>query len=90
MTNEIKIMNSKLETKVFLLKHTYMNDVTFEQEPPASMDLETRGKYSWVAHAKSTTWRSIYPMQTNTYVKYFKTLNGAKRNFIKTHINKEE
>ena len=83
---ETKILNAKLDEKIILSKHEYINNVTFTREPHTSMDITVRGKYSWVAYGKSSTWRSIFPMKNTTYVKFFKTLLGAKRNFIRIYL----
>lgn len=86
-----RINNAKLEERLDLRKynHSYLSEVRFEQTSITSMDYETRGLYSWVAYTNSMySHRTVFPMRTSTYVKFFKTLKGAKRNFIKSYIEK--
>lgn len=86
-----KINNIKLNEKIPLeeLGHTYLKYVYFDQTSLTSLDYETRGKYSWVAETNSMySHRTIFPMRNYNYVKFFKTLKGAKRNFIKSYIEK--
>jgi len=42
--------------------------------------------YSWIAYSRISVM-NIFPMQTNTTVKFFKTFIGAKRNFLKRVID---
>lgn len=86
-----EINNAKLDERIDLGKynHSYLSEVRFEQTPMTSLYYETRGLYSWVAHTNSMySHRTVFPMKNTTYVKFFKTLKGAKRNFIKSYIER--
>ena len=71
------------------LGHDYFQYVGFESYEN-STDREIRqSPYSWVAQTNSEySYRTVFPMKTSTYVKFFKTLKGAKRNFIKSYIER--
>lgn len=86
-----RINNIQIEEKIDLTEfgHRYLKDVCFTQERLTSLDYETRGKYSWIAHERTQSWRNIYPMKNLTYVAFFKTLKGTKRNFIKNHLKED-
>ena len=74
---------------ILILKfnHSYLRQVRFTQEPIRANDFENiNGKYSWVAY---TTWRPVRPMKNVNYVAFFKTLKGAKRNFIRNYLKGE-
>ena len=45
--------------------------------------------YSWIAYAHQNNWRACFPMKNTNYVKFFKTISGAKRNFIKHGLRKD-
>lgn len=75
---EVKL-NEKIDLKIIDLDY-----VRFEQVRIDSLNIELRGQYSWVAQ-KDGYW-GIFPMKNGEYVKFFKTLAGAKRNFIKRYI----
>lgn len=63
----------------------YIKNVKFTQEnsKPNRYNEETRGKYSWIAKLTDYySYRTIFP-ERNNYVLFFKTLKGAKKNFIK-------
>ena len=76
---------AKLNEKILLKQYGHFFDyVYFEQTSLNSLYLEERGLYTWVA--QSDGWRTTFPMKNITYVKFFKTLKGAKRNFIKSYI----
>ena len=66
--------------------------VIFEQEPLTSTSFTHKhksiaGMFSWTSY---TGWRTTFPMESSNYVKYFKTLKGAKRNFIKNYVCDKE
>lgn len=85
-----KINNAKLNEKIPLeeLGHTYLKEVYFHQVSLVSYSVEERGKYSWTGETNSMySHRTIFPT-TGTYVKFFKAFKGAKRNFIKSYIEK--
>lgn len=50
-----------------------------------TVKFEDAGKdlYTWLAHPKSQPWRNIWPPKDSQYIKVFKTLSGAKRNFLR-------
>ncbi len=87
-----KIENIEIEEEIYLgdFKHYYLEDVKFTQEPIRANDCENlNGKYSWVAHCnREYSHRIVFPMRNTNYVAFFKTLKGAKRNFIKGYIKK--
>ena len=83
-----KINNVKLGEKILLKQYGHILDyVYFDQTPLSTLYFEERGLYSWVAQTDG--WRSVFPMKNTTYVKFFKTLKGAKRNFIKLYIERQ-
>lgn len=45
--------------------------------------------YIWCAESSRSFW-TYYPMKNSQYVKYFKTLKGAKRNFLRTHCKEDK
>lgn len=90
----IEVINyAKLNERIDLGKynHNYLSEVRFEKEPERSGFYYSpeAGLYSWVAYTNSKCFhRTVFPMKNTNYVKFFKTLKGAKRNFIKGYIIK--
>ena len=85
-----KIIDAKPNEKIELPGHLYYKEVMFDEE------FEMRGfdndkrvlvGYCWSAYDKNEI--SSFPMRTSEIVKIFKTLLGAKRNFIKKHLLSE-
>ena len=73
---EYLIDNAKLEERVDLSE---VNDII----KSVKFEISSEG-YIWSAkHWKLSS--HIYPMRSQTYVKFFKTLSGAKRNFIRQY-----
>lgn len=90
-----KILNLKINEKLDLknCEYCYVKDIKFTQESINSFTNKfssTFGLFCWIATSENN-WRNIYPLENSgDYVKYFKTENGAKRNFIKTYLTKGE
>ncbi len=85
LINTINNIDINKELSLTEFEHKYIASIKFTQEPIRDNDWENlNGKYSWVA--KSTYHRYIFPLRNSNYVSFFKTLQGAKRNFIRTHI----
>jgi len=83
-----EIENVKIDKEINLEKynHTSLVKVRFTQEGLISNDEDTKGKYSWVAYNNSYySYSTVFPIR-GQYVIFFKTLIGAKRNFIKSYI----
>lgn len=87
-----KINNAKTGEQINLEKLgvNYIEYVRFESYEH-STDREIRQRpYSWVAQTNSMySHITVFPMRTSNYVKFFKTLKGAKRNFIKGYIERK-
>ncbi len=81
-----EIWEAKINVKIDLknIEAVFLDDVEFDQNSNDSIYRESRGLYSWSAHYDN--WRNVFPMKDANYVKEFKTLNGAKRNFIKSYL----
>lgn len=71
------IENAQTDQKIDFPKSFSYKHVVFDT-------LLENGKllYTWSSESKGSVI-NIYPMKNSNYVKYFKTLAGAKRNFIK-------
>jgi hypothetical protein len=81
---QIEAVGLNTEVDVGNLGDTYYQTVRFTQEGFTS-DYETRGKYSWIAKCNSNySHRTIFPTRGN-YVLFFKTLKGAKKNFLRRY-----
>jgi len=76
------IEKAKSEERIKLKGHSYLKEVRFIFEDVTIGDKTYF--YSWVAH--TTNNRIVFPMASVHNVKFFKTLKGAKRNFIKNYI----
>ena len=74
-----EILEAELEKEILLPENSYYFKVRFTHDSSG---------YSWVAYGGTERWRAYYPMKDGNYVKFFKTLNGAKRNFIKKGFRK--
>jgi len=84
MTNREKILKAKPEEEI-LIKHDYIEKVRFFSN--SSDEYVREHLYSWVAYTTSEYYhRTIFPMRNSTYVAFFKTLEGAKRNFIRVYL----
>ena len=84
-----KVLNSKVNEEMFL-DNSFIYKVKFEIETLLTEPKYKNGTYySWTAYSQSQKWRCFFPMKDTNYVKFFKTLNGAKRNFIRTYLSKE-
>ncbi|HEA66397.1 MAG TPA: hypothetical protein ENI07_06200 [Desulfobacterales bacterium] len=70
-----RIMRAGVFFEIGMLDHPEFTDVRFEVAVTGN-DVE----YTWMAH---TTEKFVFPIQSSRRVKYWKTLNGAKRNFIR-------
>ena len=53
----------------------WISDVCFDQDIDG---------YSWCAHDADQTWRTVFPTK-GQWVVFFKTLAGAKRNFLRRY-----
>ena len=77
----IGIINEAEIDKVIEIKdHNYISNVKFFYTPSEKW-------YSWRAETLSSyNKRIIYPMNNTSDILTFKTLNGARRNFIKRYL----
>jgi len=79
-----RIMSAKVDEIINLKEYDLgLTSVEFDQNPLDTYIAADRGLYSWVA---KRGWRCEFPMKDSQYVKQFKTLNGAKRNFINSYL----
>lgn len=83
---EIAKIGARIDLKKF--GHSYLQYVKFESWEH-STDRDRKEKpYSWVAQTNSMySHRTVFPTKSINYVKFFKTLKGAKRNFLKSYIH---
>ena len=72
-----------MEQLIELIEHSYLKSVKFTQE--RQHGYETDNMYSWIAKSEQRVG-CIFPMRNSEYVKFFKTLKGAKRNFIRRYL----
>lgn len=94
MTNIERVLNAKIDEEIFL-KNNYIYKIKFtierlERDEPK---YNAGAYYFWTAYSNDEKWNSIFPMLTygmDGYVKLFKTLNGAKRNFIKRYLKEDK
>ena len=70
-----RIMRTGVNFELGKLDHPKFTDVKFEVAVTGN-DIE----YTWMAH---TSEKVVFPVQGPSRIKYWKTLNGAKRNFIR-------
>lgn len=90
MNNVEKILNTRINEKI-ILDNFYIAEVRFDYMPNSSDEFVREHPYSWVAYTTSAySHRTIFPMKTGQYVNFFKTLIGAKRNFIRTYLKEEK
>jgi len=90
MGNINKILEAKINEEI-ILDHNYLEKVKFEYMPNSSDEYVREHPYSWVAYTISSySHRTIFPMRNSTYVTFFKTLIGAKRNFIRNYLKEEK
>ena len=85
MNDEEKVLNALVDEEISLCNSEY-EIVVFSGDL-----LDNLIMYTWRAKHNRQSRRSIdftYPWQNSSEIKYFKTLNGAKRNFIREGINK--
>lgn len=81
MNNIEKVLQANIDIKIDLENHSYISNVKFFFTPSENW-------YSWSAETTSQyNRRIIYPSANNENIKIFKTLAGAKRNFIKNYLN---
>ena len=71
-----QIIEAPLDMNIFLVSHSYIKTVKFFYQIGENF-------FSWRAEAK---YHTIYPMKNTTDILTFKTLNGAKRNFIRGYL----
>jgi hypothetical protein len=90
MNNADKVLNAKIDEEI-ILNHDYIEKVRFKDFTNSCDNYVREHPYSWVAYTTSTySHRTIFPMRNSTYVSFFKTLIGAKRNFIKNYLKEEK
>jgi hypothetical protein len=87
------IQEAKIDEEI-ILEHHYIYKVKFTLERLSQNEekYSAGDYYLWIAYSINQKWNSIYPMLTygiGGYVKLFKTLSGAKRNFIKRYLKEE-
>ncbi len=81
LSAEERIIKAEVNEKIkFTEKESWMLDVKFENGRGGDDK-----HYSWTAHSHGESWLAEYPL-VGDYVKQFKTLKGAKRNFIKNYL----
>ena len=81
------IMEAEINQRIDISAYgSYYADVTFEQDTWETALHEDESTYTWTAHGQDQPWRSIFPLRSSQYIKYWKTLNGTKRNFLR-HIS---
>ena len=84
LLTQIEAVGLDIEVDVGSLGDTYYQTVRFTQEG-FTADEETRGRYSWVAQTNGNySHRTEFPTRGN-YVLFFKTLKGAKSNFLRRY-----
>ena len=86
------IMKTNINEKINLEKlgHRYLEYVRFDSWEHSKDKEISQTPYSWVAQTNSMYYhRTVFPMRTSTYVKFFKTLIGAKRNFIGCYLKEK-
>mgnify|MGYP003395752254 CR=1 FL=1 len=81
MTSRVMAAQVGQEITLADISHIQYVRFTFTQDNP-------QGWYCWIGRAKGFG-RSIHPLATAWTVKQFKTLAGAKRNFLNMY-NKED
>jgi len=82
---KIEVCNIGEEINIGELGDTYYETVRFTQESINPHYEETSGRYSWIAKCNSNySHRTAFPLR-GSYVIFFKTLKGAKRNFLKRY-----
>lgn len=92
MVNREKIIkiidNTKINKKINFkkLEHNYLKQVYFDSWEHITNKNVKLITYYWIAQTHAL--RTVFPMKntTSNYVKFFKTLKGAKTNFIKEYI----
>ena len=90
MDNLNKILNAKINEEIFL-EHYYIKKIRFNFCPNSIDEYVREHPYSWVAYTTSSyNNRVIFPMRNSNYVNFFKTLEGAKRNFIRTYLKEKK
>ena len=78
-----RIMEADINEDVDLSDiHPYWKTVRFDYSK-SELRLNDGAGYCWRAASKSSPYIGVYPMRNSQYVQIFKTLNGAKRNFIR-------
>ena len=79
MDNLEKVLQAEVNTKVELNNHRHIRKVEFFYTISEKW-------YSWRAYTDN---RSFYPSASSENIKTFKTLAGAKRNFIKGYLEND-
>jgi len=51
--------------------------------------IDSKQQYSWACDTAPHHGMYVFPMRSRNYVKLFKTLKGAKRNFINRYLKLE-
>lgn len=78
-----RIMEADIDEDVDLSDlHPYWKVVCFDYTK-SELRLTDDAGYCWRAASKSSSYIGVYPMRNTQYVQLFKTLKGAKRNFIR-------
>ena len=72
-----QVWNTKEGDLLIFATHPTVADVKFE--------CGDDGQFIWVAHSRFAHL-ALFPIKYGHIVKTFKTLNGAKRNFIKSYL----
>jgi len=89
MTNIEKILKVDVNVEI-TLNSNFIEKVKFEKEELINDPKYSNGiYYTWSAYSKFNNWKAIFPLLShgmNGYVKFFKTLIGAKRNFIRKYL----
>ena len=72
-----QVENTKEGDLLIFATHSTVADVKFERRDD--------GRFLWVAHSRFGRF-ALFPIKYGHVVKTFKTLNGAKRNFINYYL----
>lgn len=85
MNNIDKVLNAKINEKI-ILNNCSVIEIRFESWINSTDEWIKKHPYTWVGYLVSNRWETIFPMRNTNYVAFFKTLAGAKRNFIRQYL----
>jgi hypothetical protein len=89
MKNTNKVLNAKINEEI-ILDYNYIEKIKFNYTPNSISVYIREHPYTWVAYTNTEYYhRTVFPMRNSVYVSFFKTLAGAKRNFIKTYLKED-